>query len=68
MGGADDGGQADNHNGSEHDPVHDDPRRRGGPGGVRIHPRAQRRPVRTEGPGGDPRHPGQGIDGDIHQG
>ena len=25
MGGADDGGQADNHNGSEHDPVHDDP-------------------------------------------
>ena len=25
VGGADDGGQADNHNGSEHDPVYDDP-------------------------------------------
>ena len=45
-----------------------DPNMTCGPRGVRVHPRAQRRPVRTEGPGGHPRHPGQGIEGDIRQG
>ena len=68
MGGADDGGQAHHDNRPEHDEVHDDARRCGRPGGVRVHARPQRRPVRAEGPGGHARHPRHGPEGDLLEG
>ena len=48
VGGADDGGQAHNHNGPEHDPVHDDAGRCRGPRDIRLRTRPQR-----AGPEGD---------------
>ena len=68
VGGADDRGAAHNRNGPRHDALHDDPRRRRGPGGVRLRARPQRRPVRAEGTRGHTGHPRQGVEGDLRRG
>ena len=68
MGGADDGGAADNDNGPQHDALHDDAGRCRGPRDIRLRTRPQRGPVRPEGPRCHAGDPGAGPEGDIRQG
>ena len=65
VGGADDGRKAHHDHRPEHDEVHDDARRRRGPGGVCLHARSQRRPVRAEGPCSHSGYAGDGAEGDL---
>ena len=59
---ADQGRQAAHHHRPAHDPLHDEHRRRGGPGALRLRARPARRPLRAEGARGHHRDPGPGAE------